>query len=87
LQFLEVVSSPARAAAGLADGNHVQHLVEVAVAGERDPMPDHLSAGGLDGGDPCSEEAKWALLGNRATSPTIPTNFAARMGPIPKISL
>jgi hypothetical protein len=50
--FLVVVGSAARIATSLADGDHVQHLVEPAVSGERDPVPDDLAAGGFDGGNP-----------------------------------
>jgi hypothetical protein len=48
-QLLTEVDSAAGIAASLADRDHVHDLVEAAVAGEREPVPDHLPAGGLDG--------------------------------------
>src|SRR5215216_3352726 len=48
-QLLTEVGSAAGIAASLADRDHVQHLVEAAVPGQREPVPDHLPAGGLDG--------------------------------------
>ena len=39
-------------AASLTNGDHVHDLVEAAVAGERDPVPEHLPAGGLYGSNP-----------------------------------
>src|SRR5215203_91436 len=35
-------------AASLADSDHVHDLVESAVAGKREPVPDHLSAGSFN---------------------------------------
>lgn len=51
-QLLPMVRPAARIAASLADGGHVHDLVEAAIAGEREPVADHLTTGGLDRGDP-----------------------------------
>ena len=43
-QLLPMVRPAAGIAAGLADRDHVHDLVEPAVPGEREPVPDHLPA-------------------------------------------
>src|SRR5215218_668162 len=60
-QLLQIVGSPTRVAAGLADGHQVQNLVEASVARQRDPVPYDLAARGFDRSDASSEEAKCSL--------------------------
>src|SRR3712207_1989191 len=43
-----MIRPAARIAASLADRNHVHDLVETAVAGKREPVPDYLAAGSFN---------------------------------------
>src|SRR5215217_5317392 len=47
-QLLPMIRPAARIAASLADSDHVHDLVEAAVPGKRELVPDHLAAGSFD---------------------------------------
>ncbi len=55
--------------ADLGQGDHVQRLVQLPVAGAGEPVADDAAAGGLDRRD-AAVDAKCALVENRRTSPT-----------------
>ena len=73
--------------ASLANRDHMQHLVEAAIAGEREPVPDHLAAGSFNGCHTCvGSEVSLAREARNVAYP-IPKIFAAKIGPTPKISV
>jgi hypothetical protein len=60
----------------------VQDPVDLPVAFTRQPVPDLVTGGGIQGAVPF-QDAKCALDGNRVMSPTSTSNRAAPVGPMP----
>jgi hypothetical protein len=82
-QLLAVVGSARSVRPVLACGDHVQGVALRC----RFPPSESLwrTTFPLEASTGAEWEAKWALVGKRATSPTVPKIVAARMGPMPKI--
>jgi hypothetical protein len=72
--------------AQLDDPGDIEHVVEAAVPGPRQPVAQMLAAGGVDRGVPV-QDAKWFRSGNRAMSPASARIRAAPAGPMPWMSI